>query len=202
LEIELGAQCKILFCNLTLHLKENTNAMKLLIFPLIFLLLAACSGVRVLNAEANDGFELGNYKTFDFYQLEARGDTMAATFAANAERLKLAIAKELQEKGLKQSSANPALLVNIGVVVEEKIQTRETTLRDAPMYMGTRNYSWKSEDIEVGRYKEGTVTVHLVDPATKKLMWKGAVEGVLPAKSSKVPPMIDESMTTLFSKIQ
>ena len=169
---------------------------------LVFFMMAACSGVKVLNTEANDGFTLNKYKTFDFYKLEARGDTVAANFETNAELLKQAIAKQLQAKGLQQVASNPSLLINIGVVVVEKIQTRESTIRDAPVYMGTRNYSWKSEDIEVGRYKEGTVTVHLVDPTTKKLMWKGAVEGVLPTKNSNLPPMIDVAMTSLFSKIQ
>jgi len=176
--------------------------MKYFIPSLLFLTLAACSGVKVLNTEANDGFALSNYKTFDFYKLEARGDTVTANFETNAELLKQAITKQLQTKGLQQAISNPALLVNIGVVVEEKIQTRETNLRDAPVYMGTRNYSWKSEEIEVGRYKEGTVTVHLVDPSTKKLMWKGVVEGVLPSKNSNLPPMIDAAMSALFSKIQ
>lgn len=176
--------------------------MKNVFVVLMLLMLTACSGVKVLNTESNDGFALGNYKTFDFYKLEAHGDTVAANFETNAELLKQAIAKQLQAKGLQQVTSNPSLLVNIGVVVEEKIQTRETTFRDAPMYMGTRNYSWKSEEIEVGRYKEGTVTVHLVDPSTKKLMWKGAVEGVLPSKNSNLPPMIDAAMSELFSKIQ
>src|SRR6478735_7860327 len=121
--------------------------MKNLALLLVFFMMASCSGVRVINSEANDGFTLGNYKTFDFYKLEAQGDTVAATFETNAELLKQAIAKQLQAKGLQQATSNPSLLVNIGVVVEEKIQTRETSIHDAPTYIGgMRNYSWRSEE--------------------------------------------------------
>src|SRR6187402_39901 len=115
---------------------KKQSAMKNSALLLVFFMLASCSGVKVLNTEANDGFALGNYKTFDFYKLEARGDTVAANYETNAELLKQAIAKQLQAKGLQQATSNPSLLVNIGVVVEEKIQTRETSIREAPVYMG------------------------------------------------------------------
>lgn len=182
------------------NLRHKRKRMKKITLLLLGFALASCSGVRVLNAEANDGFALSHYKTFSFYKLEGSGDT-TSHFAHNAALLQQSIATKLKAKGLQQTDTNPDLLVNVGIVVTEKIQTRETTLRDAPVYVGQRNYSWKSEEIEVGRYKEGTVTVHLVEPATNKLMWKGAVEGVLPGKQSKLPAAIEESMTTLFAKL-
>jgi hypothetical protein len=170
--------------------------------PVILLALAifSCSGIRVLNSESNQGFKLSDCKTYNFYELEASGDT-AANFSSNAELLKKEIEKQLALKGLRRSDTEPDLRVNIGIVVQEKIQTRETSLQDAPRYMGQRNYSWKIEEIEVGRYKEGTVTVHLVDPDNSTLMWKGAVEGILPSNKSKLPSTIQEGMEKLFSKL-
>jgi len=175
--------------------------MKNLSIIFVALIAFSCSGVRVLNSESNQGFKLSNFKTFDFYELDASGDTVAANFSTNAELLKSEIEKQLVLKGLTRSTAEPDLRINIGVVVQEKIQTRETTIREAPRYMGQRNYSWKAEEVEVGRYKEGTVTVHLVDPNDKKLLWKGAVEGVLPAQQSKLAATIKEGMEKLFSKL-
>ena len=115
--------------------------------------------------------------------------------------LKTAISRELQAKGLSQNSTDPDLLVNIGVVVLEKVQTRESRLGENPTYMGTRNYSWERQDIEVGRYRDGTVTVHLVEPELKKMVWKGAAQGVLPNKEANVPDMIDQGMKQLFAKV-
>jgi hypothetical protein len=168
---------------------------------LIALFVFSCSGVRLLNSESNEGFELSNYKSFDFYELEATGDT-AANFSTNVGLLKNEIEKQLALKGFRRSDAEPDLRVNIGIVVEEKIQTRETTLRDAPRYVGQRNYSWKSEEVEVGRYKEGTVTVHLVDPNNSKLMWKGVVQGVVPSNKSNLSSTIQEGMEVLFSNLK
>jgi hypothetical protein len=74
-------------------------------------------------------------------------------------------------------------------------------LGENPTYMGTRNYSWERQDIEVGRYRDGTVTVHLVEPEAKKMVWKGAAQGVLPNKESNVPGMIDQGMKALFAKV-
>ena len=116
--------------------------------------LLGCSGVNVLNIDKADNFQISNYKTFNFYEIESGGDAIGPNSKQNLELLKASITKQLQAKGLTASSTDPDLLVNIGVVVLEKIQTRETTIRDAPRYMGTRNYSWKSEEVEVGRNAE------------------------------------------------
>src|SRR6187401_190690 len=113
-----------------MHFSKTIYFMKRLFPVMIVVMLAACSGYHVIDTGTAEGFKLQDYKTFDFYQLEGRGDT-SKNFKANTEVLKQAITKQLQAKGLQPSSSNPDLLVNIGVVVEEKIQTRETTLRDA-----------------------------------------------------------------------
>src|SRR5688572_27606906 len=153
----------------------------------LLLLMFACSGISIIGVDKADNFKISNYKTFDFYQIDASGDALSANSKQNLELLKTAITKELQAKGVNQSSADPDLLVNIGVVVLEKVQTRETKLGENPTYMGTRNYSWERQEVEVGRYRDGTVTVHLVEPEAKKMVWKGAAQGVLPTKESNVP---------------
>lgn len=169
---------------------------------LLVMMLSGCSGISITGVDKTDNFQISNYKTFDFYKIDASGDALSENSKQNLELLKAAITKELQTKGVTQSSADPDLLVNIGVVVLEKVQTRETRLGEYPTYMGTRNYSWERQDIEVGRYRDGTVTVHLVEPEAKKMVWKGAAQGVLPNKQSGVPGMIDQGMKQLFAKMK
>ena len=107
----------------------------------------------------------------------------------------------MQQRGYTQSSSNPDLLINIGIVVQEKIQTRQTDFRtDAPKYIGQRNYSWKSEEIETGRYREGTVTLHVVDAAQHKLIWKSGISDIIPEKESKTESVINEGIRKLFLK--
>jgi hypothetical protein len=169
---------------------------------LLVMMLSGCGGISITGVDKTDNFQISNYKTFDFYKIDASGDALSENSKQNLELLKAAITKELLAKGVTQSSADPDLLVNIGVVVLEKVQTRETRLGEYPTYMGTRNYSWERQDIEVGRYRDGTVTVHLVEPETKKMVWKGAAQGVLPNKQSGVPGMIDQGMKQLFAKMK
>jgi hypothetical protein len=175
--------------------------MKLLLIIASSFLLFACSTTRVLRTELAEGTTLTDYKTFDFYKLEASGDTVSVKFKERTSQLQQAIAEQLQSKGYRQETNNPDLLVNIGVVVDEKIQTRETNFAtDAPLYIGQRRYSWKSEEKEVDRYKLGTATVHLVDAKQNKMVWEGVVEGVIPDKDRKAEERLREGMAKLFEK--
>lgn len=175
-------------------------AMKNIFFLFSLILIMSCGGPRVLHRELAPGAEISTYKTFDFFQTSASGDTMPGHYNDRFDRIKKAIVNELTAKGLTQSTSNPELLVNIGMVIDEEIQTRETNFNtDAPRYIGQRNYSWKSEEIEVGRYRLGTVTVHLVDAKKEELVWEGAIEGVIPDKESRREKLINEGIRDLFS---
>ena len=173
-------------------------------FPLLLLLLslAGCSGARVLNAEKAEGITLGAYKTFDFFQVEASGDTVSTRFREQITKLEDAIALEMQKKGYLLSKTDPDLLINIGLVVDEQTQTRRTDfLTDAPRYIGQRRYSWKSEEVEVGKYRQGTVTVDLVDRIKNTLVWKGTVQDVIPKKESAIDAAIKNGISKLFKKL-
>jgi hypothetical protein len=173
--------------------------MAVLFFAALF---CACSGVKVLDAEVADNADLRQYKTFDFYNVNATGDTVSTMFNERVAMLKEAIGTELTQRGYVQSANNPELLVNIGVQVDEKVQTRTTDWRTdgAPRYMGQRNYSWKSEEIPVGHYREGTVTIDLVDAFKKKMVWTGAIQGVVSNKNSNAQKNMQSGMKALFEK--
>lgn len=179
---------------------SESGAMTKLTFYIMIIALAGCSGVNVLETKAGKNFQLNRYKTFDFFKLEASGDT-AENFSRNVEILKEAITRELESKGLRRSSTSPDLLANIGIVVEQKVQTRQTDFREAPIYIGQRHYHWESEKVEVGRYREGTVTVDLVDPHSNERVWEGAVEGVIPQRDKKLRDRIDDGVQALFEKL-
>jgi hypothetical protein len=164
--------------------------------------LVACSGARVLNTEKAENVNLKNYKTFDFFQVDAAGDTIPAAFSQRVTQLEDAIAIEMQKHGYLLSKTNPDLLINIGLVVNEKTQTRQTDfLTDAPRYIGQRRYSWKSQEVQVGKYREGTVTVDFVDRALNKQVWTGTVQGVIPEKEAKIDATIKQGIGKLFKRL-
>ena len=165
---------------------------------LIFLL--ACSSTKVLKTEQVAEFNLSTYKSFDFYSIEATGDTITGKFNDRAGKLQNAIALRLQQLGYLMTKTNPDLLVNVGIVVDKKVQTRQTDfITDAPKYVGQRRYSWNSQEVPVHTYREGTVTVDLVDRNQNKLVWTGTVQDIIPTKESKVDATIKKGVHKLFS---
>lgn len=163
--------------------------------------LTACGSAKVLNTDKAEDVDFTAYKTFDFYKVEAGGDTLSQQFSEQIIKLEDAIALRMQQMGYLLSKTNPDLLVNIGAVVREKVQTRQTDFRtDAPRYIGQRRYSWKSTELETGRYREGTVTVHLVDRKQNKMIWKGVVQDIIPEKASKLDNVIKKGIKKLFAE--
>jgi hypothetical protein len=172
-------------------------------FLVIFLSVGAmlsCSSSRIIKSEIAEGLDWSAYKTFDFYKLEASGDTLSEKFGQGASLLKTTIANELLQKGYRQAPGSPDLLVNIGICVQEKTQTRETDFRtDAPRYFGQRRYSWKSKEVETGRYRMGTVDIHLVDAQKNTIVWQKVAEGVIPERDKKLDEKVKEGVKKIFS---
>jgi hypothetical protein len=171
---------------------------------LLCALLMACSSIRIENVNQAENFALSKYKTFDFFEVDASGDGIGSDYSANLELLKKAITKQFAAKGLTPADT-PDVLVNIGIVVSQDVQTRETSFAnpgDRTAYMGQRNYSWQSQEVVIGTYKQGSVTVDLVDRATGKLVWQGTAESVVPSNEKKVPTLIEEGIRMLFAKLK
>lgn len=172
---------------------------------LLALVVMGCGSVRVKGVQQAKDFTLAKYKTFGFYQVESSGDALGPNYTSNLELLKKAITKQFQAKGLTPASDNPDLLVNIGIVVSEEVQTRETSFSDPGdrvAYMGQRNYHWQSQEVVVGTYKQGSVTLDLVDRSTGNLVWQGTAESVLPEKEQKIPELIEKGMEELFTQLK
>lgn len=169
-------------------------------FFMVMVMLTACSSVRVFDTDTDPNVNGNVYKTFNFHELQASGDTISRDFASRTEILKAAIRNEMTKRGYQYSATRPDLLVNIGVMVKEEVQTRQTNWQTdgRPMYMGQRNYTWKSEEIEVGRYREGTLTLHVVEAAGNRMIWKGSATGVIPKRKEKGPEAVAEAVGKLF----
>lgn len=175
----------------------------LLIFLFTAFLLSNCqSSHKLLKTRQEDGFGLANYATYGFYEIDARGDTNSGNFEKNIQVIKEAISANLKRRGLNEAQ-DPALKINIALSVQEEIQTRQTNfLNDGyPRYMGQRRYTWKSEEVPVGRYREGTMLIDFVETENNKMVWEGGAKGILPDKQKKLSDKINEAVTEIFSKM-
>lgn len=178
--------------------------MKKLIF-LITVLACGCSGVTIKNVQQAEGFTVSKYKTFGFFNVDATGDALGKNYSTNLDLLKKAITEQFEAKGVSLATDNPDMMVNIGIVVSQEVQTRETSFSnpgDRTAYMGQRNYSWQSQEVVVDTYKQGSVTLDLVNSETKKLVWQGTATSVVPEKQKNVAVVIENAMTQLFQKLK
>ena len=127
----------------------------------LFILLLLVAGVQAQVVVTNKQFDLKKYKSYGFVPPDEAFLKSHEHAARALQRVQDAVRNEMRERGI-AFSENPELLINIGITVEEKVQTRTTTVRDA-RYMGQRNYHWEATEVPVGTYKEGTITLDFID---------------------------------------
>src|ERR1044072_886069 len=154
---------------------------------ILFFTMGACSPIQGLDQEPAENFSLSNYRTFNFYEVDASGDSLSGkTYRNGIASLKTEIRQQLQKRGLQLGEHDPDLLVNIGIVIKA----------DAPRYIVQKRYQVESE--EKAKYTEGTVSVHLVDRMNNKLVWRGVVEGVVPDRPASLQRNVADAMDVLF----
>lgn len=175
---------------------------KLSCILIISLFLTACTTTQVTVIPSNNKVRLSDYQSFAFFETEASGDTTSAFVQAIA-MLKSEVAEQMKARGLAEEPNDPELKINLGMTVEEKTQTRQTSLADPGEwnYIGQRNYKWESRTVEVGSYKEGSITLHLVDRSTNEAIWVGLIEGILPRNPNKRERAIEQAVAALFEEI-
>jgi hypothetical protein len=159
--------------------------------------------VRVVDTIKAQELNVAEYPTFGFGEINVDGDSLPlpgrVRLKNSVNMMKDAIARNLESKGMKQST-NPALKVNIGLDVQEKVQTRQTNFANdgAPRYVGQYRWRWQIEEKEVGRYDMGTLSLELVDADNETVVLKSVAEGVLPRKMEKLEYVIEEAVQRMI----
>ncbi|GAB3493380.1 DUF4136 domain-containing protein [Spirosoma knui] len=158
-----------------------------------------CSPYRIVQNQSDNTATWSAYRTFAFVDTNRISSTPRDTYQAAMEQVKQAVAAEMTKRGYQQTKDNPDLLVNLGAVVKQKTQTRPTTIYEAPLYTGQRRYSWRSQEVPVGTYQEGTLSLHVVDAQRNALVWDAAVSSVL-NKKGVTPQQIGDAVGKVFEK--
>ena len=176
--------------------------MKQLFIILFSISLFACASPKVLDVSTAPEADFTKYKTYSFYEVTALGDTITEGFNERIGYLKKAITAEMEQRQFKQVNNNADLLINIGIAIKLEVQTRETDWRTDGMmkYMGQRNYKWESKEIEVGRYRRGAITLHIVDAAKNHMLWTATLRGSLPDDSTKVSSFAQKGISLLYKQ--
>jgi hypothetical protein len=182
----------------------HQNTIRNMVCLLLFLASAGCgSAIKLTNYSQEPGAKLENYKTFDFYEVKTEGD-VPAEYQLRAKQIQKSLEQTLTDLGLKRSATNPDLLVNLGLHIKEKVQTREKDIRTdrGVQYVGQRNYSWQAGEVVVGYYHEGALTIDMVDRVKQKMIWQFVLEGIMSEKSEPSESNLKKGAELMTEKLK
>jgi hypothetical protein len=173
------------------------------------LLFASCSVTTHLETAA--GVNFNNYKTFGWANVSGERKEDIADNDIVDNNIKNAISKQLENKGWKETTKSPDVILDYNVMVEKKVSQASEPVYSYPFthYYYNRwrhrmGYIYYPNDL-VGYhsynipFKQGTLTVNMVDAKTNKLIWQGSAQSDVSNKTVTTGEMqID--VTSIFKK--
>jgi hypothetical protein len=144
--------------------------------------------------------DFSKFKTFQINSLDVENIPEFEPKKSGLDLLVEEITKQMNTRGYKSVNKDPDLIINLGITITNKVQTRETSISEAPRYLGQRNYHWESEEIVVGKYIDGSVALDLVDAHKNEMIWQAVSSGVLSKKREKNKKKIVKAAQKLFKK--
>jgi Domain of unknown function (DUF4136) len=158
---------------------------------------AGCASGPQIRVDMDARANMKAYKTFGFFNTLSTDSAPYASLLST--RLKAATRAQLEKNGYSYSETEPELLVNFYLKVVNKQE-----LRSSGGYYGYRHGyygTWTGYPyVETVNYKEGTLSIDLVDAKQKQLVWQGVAEGEVSEEAQQNPgPAIDRVVAEIFS---
>jgi hypothetical protein len=170
----------------------------------VTLLVTSCSSALKVYSEYDKKADFSQYKTFNFYEIKEEHLKMKEV---NRRRLAMAIELELGRKGIKRSTDNPDLLVNLYSFINRKENITTNSNQNAVGYYGAASPYGTAIGISVSNprsyssyYTKGTVTFHLVDRKQNKLILEGLAK-VDASESDDADRIINYAVKKVFKPI-
>lgn len=148
-------------------------------------LMSACASGPDIRRDINPAAAFSTYKTFAYFSPLATDRAGYETVFTS--RLKLATRRAMEAKGYAYSEAQPDLLLNFFANVQEKQELRTTP---AMGYYGYRRGfygGYGATTVETVTYREGTLSIDLVEAKRKLLVWQATAEGSVSNEARKNP---------------
>ena len=152
---------------------------KIVLSSLIIVLITACAapGPKI-SSSIDPDTNFASIKTFGFMP-ELGTDRPNGIRTPLSNMLINAVTRELQARGMRQAES-PDVLVNFFVNVDQKLDVyRVPTTTGFYGYRYGRYRSWGGYETRVREYNQGTLSIDLVDPKRKMLVWEGVAQGRL-----------------------
>jgi hypothetical protein len=164
-------------------------------------LVTACATGPEIRQDTNPAAEFARYKTFGYFAPLATD--RAGYESVLTSRLKAATRRAMEAKGYVYSDTAPDLLVNFFANVQDRQEVRSW-----PGSMGYYGYrygwygGWGAASVETVTYREGTLTIDLVEPRRKILVWQATAEGRVSDDARKNPgAVIDATVAEMMGPL-
>ncbi|MGV3639021.1 MAG: DUF4136 domain-containing protein, partial [Adhaeribacter sp.] len=137
----------------------------------MLLLLASCSPSINVSSDYDIATNFREFKTFGWYQDKAKAKSDSAGYDTFFDkRMKKAIETQLKTQGLSYAASNPDVYVNYQAGFSNESRVRN----NYPYGYGYWGYPFGGTSVQ--QYKEGTITIDLVDVKKNELLWRGIGE--------------------------
>ena len=176
----------------------NRLLKSLLLLVAAMTLLAGCAtGPRIVT-DADAGADFSRYRTWGWYQplaMEQSGYSTPLT-----SRIKDTIQREMQARGYAFTTSNPDLLINFQGLVQEKTDVYSMPRSDIQYYYSYRHRAYVGfpvwyDETRVSTYREGTLSVDVVDAKRNHMVWTGDAIGRVGRKAPA--ERLDEAATAI-----
>ena len=177
------------------------NILKFVLSVFIIAFISACAspGPKVLSS-VDPNANLGSFKTFGFMP-ELGTDRPGGIRTPLSNMLINAVSKELESRGIRQADS-PDMLLNFFVSVDQRLDIyRIPSTRRYHGYRYTRYRTWGGYKTLVREYNQGTLSIDLVDPQRKMLVWEGIAQGRLRSDTIKLTQeRVDEFVSAIMAE--
>ena len=178
-----------------LFFMRKSKIIQLLSLITLSVIVASCgSGLKITN-DFDRNANFSNYKTFSVFSVKTTGSVSQL----NADRIVNAIKTDLTDKGFKYVVSKGDLTINAITILKDKqsFSTATNYYGYGGLYRPYGYYGSLGTTVISYSYKDGSLTIEMVDTKTTKMVWQGVGNKEID-KASKDP---DSAIKAAVTKI-
>lgn len=162
------------------------------LITLVALYLVACAPRIAVHSDFDNKVD---FKTFRTFAMSEAQDPLDPAFPMydnelNRQRVQEAIKRQMLALGFIYQEQNPDIMVDFHIVIKERTSV--------DTYHPEGGRFWRSFEVEVYDYTEGTIVVHLVDNRSQQLVWQGSAMSPLRPQAKNPQERIDKAISLIF----
>lgn len=167
-------------------------------------ILAGCASTPSVFSQTDPTADFSAYRTYGFSEHPATDNSRYESLITSF--LKVAVAEQLDARGLTYDPENPDLVINFYLNTKEKVQSHSVPTMSMSGYYGWRDpfYDpWPGYHYEtrITQYTEGTLNIDAADAARKKLVWEGSTVGRITDEVVRnLEASVDRAVADTFSQ--